>query len=169
LPDPPEKPWAASGYGGEGKPRVHESFFLDPRDCEAHNRRLQEKYDLITEKETRWEETDTQTADIVLVAYGLCSRICLTAMKQAGGEGLRVGLLRPITLWPFPAAPIGALAAGGKRFLVVEQSLGQMVQDVRLAVNGRTEVAFYGRPGGVVPAVRDILAALRAMARGTKQ
>ncbi len=167
LPGPetdfPEKPWAARGY--DGKTRVHESFFLDSGDCEAHNIYLQEKYATITARETRWEASCVEDADLVLVAYGICSRICLTVMDAAREEGLKVGLVRPITLWPFPDKPLRALAEQGRRFLVVEQSAGQMVTDVRLAIGDRAHLEFYGRTGGVLPKSGEILARLRAMAK----
>ena len=97
-------------------------------------------------------------ADLVFVAYGTSSRICLGALEAAKAEGLKLGLFRPISLWPFPYARLAELAAKGKRFLTVEMSMGQMVEDVRLAVDGKAKVDFYGRCGGVIPSEEEVLA-----------
>ena len=167
LPDPetsfPPKPWAANGCGERDRLNLIGSFFLDPAACEAHNLMLQEKYKKIEATEVRWEEIDTADADVVLVSFGISSRICMTAMQEGRDQGLRIGLFRPITVWPFPYAQLRALAEKGKRFLVVEQNAGQMVQDVRLAVGDCAPVEFHGRTGGVLPEVDDILSIVRTM------
>ncbi|MDR3073997.1 MAG: 3-methyl-2-oxobutanoate dehydrogenase subunit VorB [Deltaproteobacteria bacterium] len=160
----PEKPWACSGCEGR-EPNVITSLYLQSEKCEAHNKALQEKYAAITAAETRWEETDTADADVVLVAYGISSRIALSAVQKARANGLKAGLLRPITLWPFPGKPLRALADAGKKILVVEQSSGQMLEDVRLAVGETTEIRFYGRMGGTLPRPQDIVDILRDMTR----
>jgi len=121
------------------------------------------RYEEIKKSEVRFEEVDVESADLILVAYGTSSRVCLGAMQQAKEKGLKVGLFRPITLWPFPSKRMAELAAKGKRFLVVEMSKGQMVEDVRLAVNGRTDVSFFGRCGGMVPSEEDVLAEARRL------
>ncbi|SBV98590.1 Ketoisovalerate oxidoreductase subunit VorB [uncultured delta proteobacterium] len=170
LPDPidpaslPKKTWSCSGCEGR-EPNIVTSLYLQAARCEAHNKDLQAKYAEISKNELRWEEIQTEDADVVIVAYGISSRISLSAVQKARAEGLKVGLLRPITLWPFPTAPIRALAEKGKKFLVVEQSAGQMVEDVRLAVAEKTEVAFYGRMGGILPDSQEILDTVRGMAR----
>ncbi|MBI2844769.1 MAG: 3-methyl-2-oxobutanoate dehydrogenase subunit VorB [Armatimonadetes bacterium] len=156
----PPKPWATTGRKGRGK-NVINSLWISPDQMEEVNRRLQAKYTLAMEREVRYQELAVEDADLVLVAYGSVARICRTAVDLARSERLSVGLFRPIGLFPFPTLPIQWLAECGKRFLVVEMSHGQMVEDVRLAVNGRAEVIFYGRSGGVVPTPTEILDRIR--------
>jgi 2-oxoglutarate ferredoxin oxidoreductase subunit alpha len=151
-----EKPWAANGMHGRTKPNVINSLFLKADELEAHNVELQKIYAVISENEVKWEELNTDDAELVLVAYGITSRICQTAMTMARAKGMKVGLLRPITLWPFPSAPLGRIAETAARFLTVEMSAGQMVEDVRLAVNGAKPVEFYGRTGGMIPSPQEI-------------
>lgn len=170
LPDPidpatlAKKPWSCTGCEGRD-PNIITSLYLQAARCEAHNKDLQAKYAQVASAEVRWEEINVDDADVVIVAYGISSRISLTAVQKGREQGIKVGILRPITLWPFPTAPIRALAEKGKKFLVVEMSAGQMVEDVRLATNGRAEVAFYGRMGGILPNQREILDLVRDMAR----
>ena len=150
----PEKPWAVKGTV-ETRKNLVSSIFLEPDDLEAHQRHLEAKYKQ-AQQETRWELYDTEDADILLVGYGITSRILRSAVQAARAEGQRVGLFRPITLWPFPAEALRKAAAGVHQVLVVELSNGQMVEDVRLALNGRVPVEFYGRTGGNVPSVEEI-------------
>lgn len=146
--DLPEKPWALTGAAGREK-NIVKSFFLYPGLLEKHNIRLQEKYSEIKEKELRWEEISTEAADLVIIAYGSSARIA-RGLVARGVKGGKVGLLRPITLWPFPEKRIRELAEEGKAFLVAEMSAGQMLEDVRLAVEGRAPIGFYGRIGGAM-------------------
>ena len=132
------------------------SLFIQPERMEKLNLVLQEKYRQL-QKEVRWEEIQTEDADIVLVAFGLSARICDKAMNLAREKGLKVGLLRPITLYPFPTDAIAKLAEHAKAFLTVEMNAGQMVEDVRLAVNGKRPVHFYGRMGGMIPSPEEVL------------
>jgi pyruvate/2-oxoacid:ferredoxin oxidoreductase alpha subunit len=134
------------------------SIFLEPDELEQHNLKLDAKYKEITAKEVRYEEYRTEDADLVVVAYGVVSRIVYSAVDAARDAGLKVGLLRPITLWPFPSEPIARLTETAQRILAVELSTGQMVEDVRLAVDGRVPVHFYGRCGGMVPGGSELLA-----------
>jgi len=170
LPDPidpaslPAKPWSCNGCK-DRTPNIVTSLYLQSARCEAHNKELQAKYADVSKNELRWEEIQTEDADIIIVAYGISSRISLTVVQKARSEGIKLGLLRPITLWPFPTTPIRALAEKGKDFLVVEQSSGQMVEDVRLAVGEKSNVAFYGRMGGILPNPQEILDTVRGMAR----
>lgn len=152
IPDVPqvEKPWAARGMRGRTKPNVINSLFLKPEELEDHNTYLQKKYALIQQNELRWEEINTQDADLVLVAYGITARIARSAMDKARETGMKVGLLRPISLWPFPDVPFAKLAKTANAFLTLELSAGQMVEDVRMAVNGAKPVHFYGRTGGMM-------------------
>jgi 2-oxoisovalerate ferredoxin oxidoreductase alpha subunit len=150
----PEKPWAVKGTP-ETRKNLVSSIFLEPDDLEAHQRHLEDK-DKQAQQEARWELYHTQEADILLVGYGITSRILRSAVEAARAEGQRVGLFRPISLWPFPSDALRKAAAGVHQVVVVELSNGQMVEDVRLALNGRVPVEFYGRTGGNVPSVEEI-------------
>ncbi len=161
----PDKPWATNGRRGEngrGSNLIH-SAYMAPEQLEPHNIRLQEKYRRIAETETCWEESHTGDADLILVAYGISARICENVVEKAREAGLKIGLLRPVTLWPFPAARLRELAGTAGRFLSVELSAGQMVEDVERAVNGAARVAHYGRMGAMVHTPDEILAAARGM------
>lgn len=155
--DIPAKPWATTGRKGRPK-NVINSLWIAPGDLEALNLRMQAKYALAAEREVRYQEIgiDDDT-DLVIVAYGATARISRTAVELARSEGMSVGLFRPITLFPFPSLRLEELTRRGKRFLVIEMNHGQMVEDVRLAVNGRTDVSFYGRSGGIVFTPTDLL------------
>lgn len=143
--------------GAEGRPsRIVKSLILDPSEMEEHNWKLKRKYDLMENDLPLWEEFMTDDARLTIVAYGTAARIAKGAVKRARKEGLEVGLLRPITLWPFPDEAVKALAKKTKLILVFEMSTGQMIDDVRLAVEGRVPCEFYGRPGGVVPIPQEI-------------
>jgi 2-oxoglutarate ferredoxin oxidoreductase subunit alpha len=128
---------------------------------EQRNIALQEKYAEIKAKEVRYETANTEDADYLIVAFGSAARISEKAMELARGEGMKVGLLRPITLWPFPEKAIAEAAKGKKGVLTVEINAGQMVEDVRLAVNGAVSVAHFGRLGGIVPEPEEIVKALK--------
>ncbi|WP_425060986.1 2-oxoglutarate oxidoreductase subunit KorA [Sporomusa carbonis] len=153
---PIAKPWAATGLKERTEPNIITSLHLQPEKLEQHNIHLQQKYAEISANEVRYEELYTDDAELVLVAYGITSRIARTAMEKARSQGLKVGMLRPITLWPFPEKPIAALAKKATAFLTLELSAGQMVEDVRLAVNGAKPVHFYGRMGGIMPSPKAI-------------
>jgi 2-oxoglutarate ferredoxin oxidoreductase subunit alpha len=158
----PLRPWAAGGRhtnGGELRPTNHIcSMILDPPSLEAKIRERFSRYENIAQTVCRFESIGTEDAELVLVAYGTSSRVCLGAVQLAAAKGIKLGLVRPITLWPFPSAVLARLAEAGKHFLVVEMSMGQMLQDVRLAVAGtRAKVDFYGRCGGVVPSEIEVL------------
>lgn len=152
-----EKDWAATGYKkGERDRNIINSLYIEPDRCESHNLKLQAKYDVMQEKEVLVKEEMTEDADIIIVAYGTTARIALTAVRKARENGIKAGLIRPITVWPFPTKEISARAKTAKAFLAVEMSLGQMVDDVRLAVNGEKPVYFHGRTGGAIPGVNEI-------------
>ncbi len=163
---PVEKPWAATGLRGRKEHNVINSLFLKPELMENHNHVLQDKYAKIQETETRWESLQTEDADVIVVAYGITSRIAQTAMHQARSAGVKVGMLRPITLWPFPTQPIAELCKTAKTFVVFEMSAGQMVEDVRLAVNGARPVHFHGRTGGMLPTPKELYEQIMTVARG---
>ena len=169
-PPVPEKSWAATGRRGRAHNNFITSLLIDAPDCERHNLAMQEKYDRIREQEVRWEQRDTQDCEILLAAYGTPARIAMTAVEQLRARGIAAGLFRPITLWPFPERQLAQLAEqeSVKAILTVEMSLGQMVEDVRLAVNGRKPVRFYGRSGGITPTVAEIVAAAEETLKGGK-
>ena len=158
---PPEKPWAVKGTP-ETRKNLISSIFLEPDDLEDHQRHLERKYQQVRKNETRWELYDADDADILLVGYGITSRILRSAVEEARSQGQRVGLFRPITLWPFPSEALARVATSAKKVLVIELSNGQMVEDVRLALNGKVPVEFYGRTGGNVPSVEEIHAEVLA-------
>ncbi|MCE1248373.1 MAG: 3-methyl-2-oxobutanoate dehydrogenase subunit VorB [Firmicutes bacterium] len=150
-----EKPWAANGCK-DRKPNAITSIHIDPKDMEQHNLRLQKKYALISEKEQRSEEWMMEDADIMVASYGMTSRIVKSAIRKAREEGIKVGLFRPITLWPFPEKKLDENINRVKEILVVELSAGQMIEDIKLVNNGRLPVSFHGRMGGMTPSVEDI-------------
>jgi len=156
-----DKPWALTGCAGR-KPNIIKSLILAEGALEAHNIKLQEKFRKMREAETRAESFHLKDSDMILVAYGSVARMAKAAMETARAKGLKVGMIRPITLWPFPEKLIGETADRTKKFLVVEMSAGQMVEDVRLAVNGRARVEFYGRMGGGIPSEEEILQRIEA-------
>jgi len=163
----PEKPWASTGLKGRKEPNVISSLHIQAPDCEKHNIHLQAKYSTIAANEARWEELNTDDAELVLVAYGITSRIAQSAMEQARAAGMKVGLFRPITVWPFPYDALGALAKkSAKAFLAVELSAGQLVEDVRLAVNGAAPVHFYGRTGGMICSPKEVFGQITKIMQG---
>ncbi|MGZ9276462.1 MAG: 3-methyl-2-oxobutanoate dehydrogenase subunit VorB [Candidatus Limnocylindrales bacterium] len=152
--------WSLSGADGR-PPRVLRSLHLRPEDLELHDRHLQAKFATIAEREVRWAGESLEDAEIVIVAYGTSARVARTAIERARDGGLRVGLFRPINLWPFPSEALAAVAARVRALVVVEMSAGQMIEDVRLAVGERTPILFHGRMGGMVPTPGDVLDAAR--------
>jgi len=151
----PEKPWAIHADKND-ETRLICSIELEPEVLEAHNRHLQEKYAEAEKNEVRFEEYRIKDAEVVLVGYGVVSRVLQTTVDVLRNKGHKAGLLRPITLWPFPKKRIAELADTANDFMVVELSNGQMVDDVRLAVNGKKPVHFYNRMGGMVPSPEEI-------------
>lgn len=152
--------WTITGKTSDRERNIITSLDLDPYLQEKHNHKLQAKYRMMEEQEVRFEEIHTEDAEYILVAYGSSARISQKAVELARAKGIKAGLLRPITLFPFPSKRIGELADRVKVFLSVEMSSGQMVEDVRLAVNGKVPVAHFGRYGGVIPAPDEVLDAL---------
>ena len=150
-----ERPWVLDGARGR-EPRLIRSLLLKPGALEELNEKLQAKYRRVEQEEVRWEDWKTADADLLLVAYGTCARIGRAVVDAMRKRGRRVGLIRPITLWPFPYERITEASGSARSFLVVEMSAGQMVEDVRLAVGRSRPVAFYGRTGGAVPEVGEL-------------
>ena len=158
-----DKPWAAVGWDGKRPRAIINSLYIKPEVLEAHNLKLEAKYQKMRENEVLCETAFMDDAEYAVCAYGTTARIALTAVRKARAEGLRVGLVRPVTLWPFPEKEINAIAKRVKSILTVEMSLGQMVDDVKIAGNGACPVLFYGRTGGMIPGVNEILGQIRAM------
>jgi 2-oxoglutarate/2-oxoacid ferredoxin oxidoreductase subunit alpha len=160
TPPRPGADWAVSGANGR-EPRVVRSLHLKPEDLEDHNRDLQAKFATIAAAEVRFATESMEGAELAIVAYGTAARVARTAVERAREAGMPVGLFRPITLWPFPSEALGRLAATVRGLLVVELSAGQMVEDVRLAIEGAAPVTFVGRTGGMVPSPGEVVTALR--------
>ena len=156
----PPKTWALTGCK-DRKPNVIRSLFLEEGALERHNVGLQEKYRRIQEDECRYERVEAEDAELVLVAYGISSRLCRAAMVPLLKEGYKIGLFRPISLWPFPSEALNAITTSRTTVLVVEMSFGQMVDDVRLALSGKCDVRFFGRGGGEMMTVEQVLAGIR--------
>ena len=153
-------PWAATGRKGR-KPNVITSLELDTEVMEQRNLHLQAKYAEIEANETRYEEIDCEDAEYLIVAFGSCARIAQKSMEHAREEGIKVGLFRPITLWPFPSKALAERAKAMKGILVVELNSGQMIEDVKLAVECRIPVEHFGRLGGIVPDPDEVIEALK--------
>jgi len=152
-----EKPWATTGTGMKREHNTVTSIYINPEVLEKHNQKLQEKYRLIEENETRVESYNCENADIIVTAFGTVARIVSNVIKLAEKEGIKVGLIRPITLWPFPVKEFEKYADVPKAFLSVELNAGQMFEDVKLSENGKRPVHFYGRMGGMIPSQQEIL------------
>ena len=150
------KPWAMTGAKGRAANSI-KSLLLKDGALEKHNEKLQEKYKLIAKEEVLYESYKTEDADIVITAFGLVGRIARASVDTLRKSGIRAGLIRPITLWPFPHDEIRALSGSKKKFLVVEMNAGQMHEDVRLAVQDDSRTFFYGRTGGGVPEEEDLV------------
>ena len=151
----PEKTWAVRGKGS-GEAKLITSLYLEPECLEEHNLNLSRKYESMA-GEARWEEYLTEDAELILVAYGTMARVVKGAVRRARELGLKVGLVRPITLYPFPEEPLLKLGKQATAFLCVEMSMGQMVDDVKIAVAGRAPVFFYGRAGGIFPTTAKLV------------
>jgi 2-oxoglutarate ferredoxin oxidoreductase subunit alpha len=154
--------WATTGKPATRERNIITSLDLDPYGQEKFNQKLLAKYNEIREKEVRYEEFQCEDAEYLLVAYGTSARVCQKAVKLAREQGIRVGLLRPITLFPFPAKQINFLAGKVKGILSVEMSAGQMVEDVLLAVNGKSKVKHFGRMGGIITTPEEVVENLKS-------
>ena len=165
---PSPKDWAATGKTADREPNIINSLFIDPQELEDRVLHIYEKYEAIKEKEIQYETYHCEDAQIIIAAYGTMARVVKNVIGRAAAEGIKVGLIRPITLWPFPYDVFTDWAARDhvKAFLSVEMSMGQMVEDVRLGVNGQKPVYFYGRTGGMVPEPEAILAEIKKIAGG---
>lgn len=164
VPYKPNKPWATTGKTPNRERNILTSLFIQPEDMEKRNLKLQAKYKKIQGNETRFEEYRTEDADFVIVAYGLCSRITKRTVDLGREAGLKLGLFRPVTLWPFPSSRLSELASRNqiKFFISIEMNAGQMVEDVKLAVCGKKPVHFFGRLGGIVPTPEECFDAVQS-------
>jgi len=151
----PEKPWAVKGTP-ETRNNLISSIYLEPDELEAHERRLEAKYIRARQAEVRYELYHTEDAEVLLVGYGIVSRVLRSTVEALRKDGVKAGLFRPITLWPYPSKVLAEAASRVDKVVVVELSNGQMLEDVRLALNGKVPVEFYGRVGGNVPSVEEL-------------
>lgn len=154
-------PWAANGKGGRKQRNIITSLELDPSKMEVNNERFQATYKKIEENEVRYEEFMCDDAEYLIVAFGTVARICRKAIEEMRARGIKIGLIRPITLWPFPTKAIEELSKRVKGMLCVELNAGQMIEDVKLAVDGRVPVYHFGRMGGIVPTPDEVEAAFQ--------
>lgn len=146
----PEKDWALKGRGN-GPSRYMASLVLNPAEMERHNWKLDRKFKEIEDKEVKYEAYKMDDAEIVIIAYGTTARIAKGAINRIRADGVKAGLIRPITLWPFPKRVLQRLAERIKQFVVFEMSTGQMLEDVQLSIAGKADISFHGRPGGIIP------------------
>ena len=163
-----EKPWAVTGTGGTRKHNIINSLYLVPEQLEQKNFERYARYKVIEENETLYESYRMEDAEICLVAFGIAARVSKNAVAAARKEGIKAGLIRPITLWPFPKAPLAAAAEQVKGFISVELSMGQMIEDVKLATDCRKPVVLCNRAGGMIPTPEQVLSAIRDMAKEGK-
>jgi 2-oxoglutarate/2-oxoacid ferredoxin oxidoreductase subunit alpha len=163
------KPWATTGKPANRERNIITSLHIEPEKMEEINVRLQKKYRLIQESETRCEMIHTDDAEYCIVAYGLTARIARRAVDIARDRGVQVGLIRPITLFPFPTMEIQSVLPSLEGILVVEMNAGQMIEDVRLAVEGKVPVTFHGRMGGIIPSPEEVADALFQFVSGIKE
>jgi len=161
----PARPWATNGHKNARPNNIVNSLYLVPEQLEALVRARFERYRVIEENEALYERFEMDDAEYVVVAYGSAARVAKAAISTARSEGIKVGLLRPITLWPFPKKAFAEAAQTAKSFLCVEMSMGQMVDDVRLATNCRCPVSFFGHTGGIVPMPNEVLAQIKEMVK----
>ncbi|MDY4254396.1 MAG: 3-methyl-2-oxobutanoate dehydrogenase subunit VorB [Oscillospiraceae bacterium] len=172
LPEPHEshidKPWAVTGTQMKRRHNIVNSLYLDPAELEKTNIERFERYKLIEENEARYESFMTEDAEIVVVAFGIAARVSKNAVAAARKEGIKAGLIRPITVWPFPKKPISELAEKVKGFISVELSMGQMIEDIKLAENCIRPVELCFRAGGMIPSPEQVLDSIRKMQGGKK-
>ena len=157
----PAKPWATTGTGMAREHNIVNSLFLSPEELEKYNFERFERYRYIEENEAMYEEYMMDDAEICVVAFGIAARVSKNAINEARKQGIKVGLIRPITLWPFPKAPFAKAANQVKQFISVELSMGQMIEDVRLATDCKVPVTLCNRVGGMIPSPEQVLTAIR--------
>ena len=172
LPEPtdykPNKPWAVTGTKCERKHNIINSLYLKPEQLEQTNFERYERYKAIEENEPLWEEFMMDDAEVCVAAFGIAARVSKNAIMAARAEGIKVGMIRPITLWPFPKKPFKAAADKCKAFISVELSMGQMIEDVQLATECKRPVTLCNRTGGMIPSPEEVLEAIKKAAGGNK-
>ena len=172
LPEPteykPNKPWAVTGTKCERKHNIINSLYLKPEQLEQTNFERYERYKAIEENEPLWEEFMMEDAEVCVAAFGIAARVSKNAIMAARAEGIKVGMIRPITLWPFPKKPFKAAADKCKAFISVELSMGQMIEDVQLATECKRPVTLCNRTGGMIPSPEEVLEAIKKAAGGNK-
>lgn len=164
----PEKTWATTGTEMKREHNIINSLYIQPNVLEKITLERYEKYKTIEQNETKYEAYQTEDAEFILTAYGSVARICKNAVDELRAQGIKAGLIRPITLWPFPSEAYVKETVCAKAVLTVEMSMGQMVEDVRLAVNGKVPVHFYGRTGGNIPYPNEIIDEVKKIVGGEK-
>lgn len=162
----PEKPWATTGTGLKREHNIVNSLFLSPEKLEEENFKRYERYEIIKENECMYEEYMMEDAEICIAAFGIAARVAKNAINEARSQGIKAGLIRPITLWPFPEAPFKKYAAGLKGIISVELSMGQMIEDIKLASECKTPVTLCNRAGGMIPSPEQVLKAIVDMNNG---
>ena len=161
-----EKPWALTGTGMKRAHNIVNSLYLKPDELEQTNFARYEKYRTVEESEALWEEYQMEDAEICVAAFGIASRVAKNAVAAARSEGIRVGLIRPITLWPFPKAALAKAADQVKAFVSVELNMGQMIEDIQLATACRRPVSLCNRAGGMIPSPAQVLESIREAQKG---
>ncbi|MBE6082887.1 3-methyl-2-oxobutanoate dehydrogenase subunit VorB [Sporanaerobacter sp. PP17-6a] len=164
----PKKDWTTTGTGGKRKPNIINSLYLAAEALEKHNNEIQKKYAIIKQNEVKVESYNIEDADVVIAAYGTTSRIAKTAIAKLEKEGFKVGLIRPITLWPYPYDEFKKINSKCKGILTIEMNAGQMLDDVKIAVEGKFPVYFYGRTGGMVPTPNEMVDQVKKIMGGEK-
>lgn len=164
----PEKPWAATGTGMKREHNIINSLYLQPEKLEVTNLKRFEKYELIKKEEALYEEFMTEDADVIVAAFGIAARVSQNAVIEARKQGIRAGLIRPITLWPFPEKPFAKAAGHAKAFVSVELSMGQMIEDVKLSISCAKPVTLCSRVGGMIPSPAEVLNAIREADGGNR-
>ena len=164
----PEKPWATNGTEMKRKHNIVNSLYLKPSDLEKNNIERYERYKEIMKNEPMYEEYMTEDADIILAAFGIAARVCKNAIKKARKEGIKVGLIRPITVWPFPNEPFERAIEHCSAMVSVELSMGQFIEDVKLATKGKVPVSLCNRVGGIIPEPEEVLEEIYKIVNGGK-
>ena len=165
---PAEKPWALTGTEGKRKPNIINSLALEPQELEKWNEERFKRYDAVRENEQMSESYRMEDAEICVVAFGIAARVAQNAIDDARSKGIKAGMIRPITLWPFPEKALKAAAQRCKAFVSVELNMGQMIEDVRLAIDCSRPVSLCCRTGGMIPSPDEVLAAIERAAEGGK-
>ena len=166
IKEAPEKPWATTGTQMKREHNIVNSLYLKAAELEETNIERYKKYEAVIENEPVWEEYMTEDADIVLAAFGIAARVCKNAIKKARREGIKVGLVRPITVWPFPVEPFAKVSERCSHIISVELSMGQLIEDVRLASGGKVPVTLCNRVGGMIPEPEEVLAEIHRIVGG---